>query len=61
MATCLAQCDVPSSKCYEYFLRVLACKAELPMSAYSCDPDLLVFVVGGCAAQEHALQICRTN
>jgi hypothetical protein len=61
MSTCLAQCDVPSSKCYDYFLRVLRCKSELPKSAYSCDPDLLVFVVGGCVAEENALQICRTN
>jgi hypothetical protein len=61
MTTCVVQCDRPSADCYEYFLRVQACKTELPDAAYSCDPDLLVFVIDGCAPQEQALQLCRTT
>ena len=57
---CVAQCDAAESDCYEQLLRTLHCRVALPAAAYSCDPDLLVFVVEGCAAEVAAFNACRS-
>jgi hypothetical protein len=38
---------------------MLRCKVALSDAAYSCDPELLAFVVDGCAAEVAAFGTCR--
>jgi hypothetical protein len=55
---CIEQCSVIVPDCYDPLLRVLRCSVKLPDAAYSCDPDLEVFVVDGCTAENNALDTC---
>jgi|GEM_PF-3650124 len=55
---CIEQCSVIISGCYDQLLRVLRCSVELPDAAYSCDPDIEVFVMDGCEAENNALDMC---
>jgi hypothetical protein len=55
---CIEQCSVIVPDCYDQLLRVLRCSVKLPDAAYSCDPDLEVFLVDGCTAENNALDTC---
>jgi hypothetical protein len=55
---CIEQCSVIIPDCYDQLLRVLRCSVKLPDAAYSCDPDLEVFLVDGCTAENNALDTC---
>lgn len=55
---CIKLCSAIIPDCYDQSLRVLRCSVELPDAAYSCDPDIEVFVMDGCEAENNALDTC---
>lgn len=55
---CIELCSVVIPDCYDQSIRVLRCSAELPDAAYSCDPEIEVFVMDGCTAENNALDMC---
>jgi hypothetical protein len=58
LEVCVEQCAVIIPGCYDPMLRLLHCMVELPAAAYSCDPELEVFVVDGCTAESSDLDLC---
>jgi hypothetical protein len=53
---CTSSCATPKDACGPEFLAALACRAELPASAYTCEFDVNMIV--GCEAELDAYAIC---